>query len=163
MAAGVASTPRQPLTAAPYAITAGSVTGPIDGGTITAGTVTSTQLAAGAVTAASIASNSITAGQLAPGAAMANLNAANQSGVASGGLVLSPTESTALLNAGYIKIGTTTMSDGWVQRANGLPPAGRYLHSAVWTGTELIVWGGLNNNFVGDGARYNPEIGRAHV
>ena len=60
--------PRQPITATPYAIKAGMVTGPIDGALITAGTITGAQLATGAVTAVNIASNTITAAQLAPGA-----------------------------------------------------------------------------------------------
>ena len=39
-------------------------------------------------------------------------------------------------------------------------PSGRTGHTAIWTGTEMIVWGGFgevgpNNNF-SDGARYNP-------
>ena len=41
--------PRQQVTSAPYSITAGTVTGPINGASILAGTVTGTQLAAGAV------------------------------------------------------------------------------------------------------------------
>ena len=41
--------PRQSVTASAYAITAGNITGPIDGALITAGTVASAQLAAGAV------------------------------------------------------------------------------------------------------------------
>src|SRR5438067_465085 len=52
--------PRQSITAAPYAIAAGAVTGPINGASIISGSVTSLQLASGAVTAANIASNSIT-------------------------------------------------------------------------------------------------------
>ena len=39
----------------------------------------------------------------------------------------------ALANAGYVKIGVTTMADAWLQRANGTTPAGRYGHTAVWT------------------------------
>jgi len=36
-------------------------------------------------------------------------------------------------------------------------PARRALHSAVWTGSEMIVWGGLNyDQAVGTGERYNP-------
>ncbi len=37
-------------------------------------------------------------------------------------------------------------------------PASRSGHSAVWTGSEMIVWGGDVNGFggVNDGARYNP-------
>src|SRR5439155_19044196 len=38
---------------------------------------------------------------------------------------------------------------------------GRHLHSAVWTGTEMIVWGGFEGLFgdsvVNTGARYNPS------
>lgn len=33
-------------------------------------------------------------------------------------------------------------------------PSARYGHTAVWTGTEMIVWGG---SFRDDGARYNPS------
>jgi len=37
-------------------------------------------------------------------------------------------------------------------------PTARYHHTAVWTGTEMIVWGGVNS--IGDvntGGRYNPS------
>lgn len=43
---------------------------------------------------------------------------------------------------------------------------GRQYHSAVWTGTEMIVWGGLSSSGTGctsgycnDGAAYNPTTG----
>ncbi|HNQ72013.1 MAG TPA: hypothetical protein PKN95_00215 [Verrucomicrobiota bacterium] len=58
-------TPRQALTATPYAITAGGITGEINGGQILAGTIAGAQLAAGAVQAANIAPGAITAAQLA--------------------------------------------------------------------------------------------------
>jgi N-acetylneuraminic acid mutarotase len=41
-------------------------------------------------------------------------------------------------------------------------PAARYAHKAVWTGTEMIVWGGYNEynaydgRYLNDGGRYNP-------
>ncbi len=35
-------------------------------------------------------------------------------------------------------------------------PAGRQLHSAVWTGTEMIVWGGVNTTSLRTGGRYFP-------
>src|SRR5579872_7349925 len=38
--------PRQPIPTVPYAVTAGNVTGPINGGAIIAGTITGAQLAA---------------------------------------------------------------------------------------------------------------------
>ena len=33
----------------------------------------------------------------------------------------------------------------WAQRASGSAPAARYDHTAVWTGSEMIVWGGYCN------------------
>ena len=40
-----------------------------------------------------------------------------------------------------------------------LPPP-RSGHTAVWTDSEMIVWGGSNvdNDFFNTGARYNPDI-----
>lgn len=46
-------------------------------------------------------------------------------------------------------------ADTW----NGLPevPDARYGHTAVWTGSEMIIWGGRNSTpFVNTGSRYNP-------
>ncbi len=38
------------------------------------------------------------------------------------------------------------------------PIAGRWKHTMVWTGTELIVWGGQNGaGYLRDGARYDPK------
>lgn len=35
-------------------------------------------------------------------------------------------------------------------------PSGRYLHTAVWTGTEMIIWGGFSTEYLNSGAKYNP-------
>jgi len=35
--------------------------------------------------------------------------------------------------------------------------AGRYLHSAVWSGTQMIVWGGYDTTYRNDGAIYDPS------
>ncbi len=40
---------------------------------------------------------------------------------------------------------------------NTWPPIGRYRHVAVWTGTEMIVWGGFSNSYLNTGTRYNPS------
>src|SRR4051812_30376862 len=74
--------PRQALTPAPYAITAGGVTGPINGGLITAGTITGSQLATGA--------------------AAANLSASGQSGGAWGGGIFFPGGKKGPVEAGYL-------------------------------------------------------------
>jgi N-acetylneuraminic acid mutarotase len=54
-------------------------------------------------------------------------------------------------------------TDSWVPTptSNGVIPASRYVHTAVWTGTEMIVWGGNVSNASGillnTGNRYNPS------
>ena len=112
----------------------------------------------GTIPAGNIANGSISGSQLAAGAAVSNLNASGQAGVPSGGIVLSATDNnTALLNAGYVKIGTTELNDVWQQRLGDSAPTARYLHTAVWTGSEMIVWGGYNgSSYFNDGGRYNP-------
>jgi hypothetical protein len=132
-------TPDQRIAAVGYAMMAGSAQ--------TAQTVPD-----GAITSAKIAPGAVGAAQLANGAAAANLGASGQSGVSSGGVVLSATDNALLINAGYTKIGTTLLDVG--------APPGRYLHTAVWTGSEMIVWGGEWSSY-GDlppknGGRYDP-------
>jgi hypothetical protein len=40
-------------------------------------------------------------------------------------------------------------------------PSPRSLHTAVWTGTEMIVWGGYNGiQLLGTGGRYDPATGQ---
>jgi N-acetylneuraminic acid mutarotase len=47
--------------------------------------------------------------------------------------------------------------DSWAPTCVTNAPDGRIYHSAVWTGTEMIVWGGQNYPFVlNTGGRYNP-------
>ena len=33
-------------------------------------------------------------------------------------------------------------TDSWTATSTNGAPAGRYWHTAVWTGSEMIVWGG---------------------
>ena len=49
-------------------------------------------------------------------------------------------------------------TDVWRSVATEGAPAGRSYHTAVWTGQEMIVWGGkgAGGQPLGDGARYNP-------
>ena len=129
--------PRQPLTPSPYALFA--------------------------ATAGTVPNGAITSSQLASGAAAANLLAGGQSAVAGGGIVLSEQANAAeLLNSGYVKLGRADLvPESWLARAPGPPPFGqaalaRSGHSAVWTGTDMIIWGGIDTVFRNDGARYNP-------
>jgi N-acetylneuraminic acid mutarotase len=57
-------------------------------------------------------------------------------------------------------------TDTWKPISTIRAPKGRVSATAVWTGTEMVLWGGVNNpqagdggsgdRFVGTGARYNP-------
>ncbi len=49
--------------------------------------------------------------------------------------------------------------DTWTPTSTTNAPAGRYEHTAVWTGSEMIVWGGFNGSFLNTGGRYNPGTG----
>jgi N-acetylneuraminic acid mutarotase len=49
-------------------------------------------------------------------------------------------------------------TDSWTQTSTSNAPTSRYFHSAVWTGSEMIVWGGANETtFFNTGGRYNPS------
>ena len=48
------------------------------------------------------------------------------------------------------------LTDTWTATVSPTAPTGRYFHSAVWTGTEMIVWGGGSLIAMDDGARYLP-------
>jgi N-acetylneuraminic acid mutarotase len=49
--------------------------------------------------------------------------------------------------------------DNWAPTCVTNAPAGRIYHTAVWTGTEMIVWGGQSYPFVlNTGGRYNPSM-----
>lgn len=46
----------------------------------------------------------------------------------------------------------------WTSTATTGAPSGRFYHTAVWTGSEMVVWGGNDNfsNVLNTGGRYNP-------
>jgi hypothetical protein len=49
-------------------------------------------------------------------------------------------------------------TDSWTPTAIVNAPLARVFHTAVWTGSEMIVWGGYNNgNDLDTGGRYNPS------
>ena len=168
-----------------------------------------------AITAETVPDGAITPAKLAPGAARANLNASDQSGVAANGSIVSDRYSdTTLLNAGYVLEGVldATAKDVWRQLpsapearrshtmvpwnvTSGLlvwggfrpgggteeltniglrylessaewstmstvnAPAARSLHTAVTTGSQMIVWGGkgASSDFLGDGGIYSAS------
>ena len=46
------------------------------------------------------------------------------------------------------------ITDSWTPTSATGAPTGRGFHTAVWTGSEMIVWGGYPNT--NTGGRYNP-------
>ena len=49
-------------------------------------------------------------------------------------------------------------TDTWMTTANANAPDARTLHTAVWTGNEMIVWGGEDGTqfALNTGGRYDP-------
>jgi N-acetylneuraminic acid mutarotase len=52
-----------------------------------------------------------------------------------------------------------TCADAWGATGTSNAPAARYAHTAVWTGSEMIVWGGFDGQmtYYNTGRRYNPS------
>jgi N-acetylneuraminic acid mutarotase len=49
-------------------------------------------------------------------------------------------------------------TDSWTATGTATAPTARELHTAVWTGSEMIIWGGFDgSNGVNTGGRYNPS------
>ena len=48
-------------------------------------------------------------------------------------------------------------TDSWTATSTTNAPTGRDHHTAVWTGSEMIVWGGVNGFYLNTGGRYNPS------
>jgi N-acetylneuraminic acid mutarotase len=46
------------------------------------------------------------------------------------------------------------VTDSWTSTSTGGSPSGRELHTAIWTGSKMIVWGGYPSNTTG--GRYDP-------
>ncbi len=49
-----------------------------------------------------------------------------------------------------------TCIDAWAATSTVNAPTAREFHTAIWTGSEMIVWGGLAGGYSNSGGRYNP-------
>jgi hypothetical protein len=156
---------------------AGGGTGAVTLG-IAAGGVTSTELATGAVTSGKIAANAVTAGAIASGQVVKDVNGLHDSvtvagsgaitvgtagstitvgggGAPAGSFILGNPGDTALIAAGYTELVSNT--DFWTATTTAGAPAARSGHTAVWTGTRMIVWGGDElGTSVNTGGQYDP-------
>src|SRR5437899_507135 len=64
------------------------------------------------------------------------------------------------LGGGYVNTGGryNPSTDSWTATSTITAPDGRHDHTAVWTGSEMIVWGGTTGTTdVNTGGRYNPS------
>jgi N-acetylneuraminic acid mutarotase len=80
-----------------------------------------------------------------------------KAGLSSANIIAAPSFSYALPT---ISEGANAcIDDTWTATNTINAPSPRFLHTAVWTGSEMIVWGGtdLNNTFLNTGGRYNPS------
>src|SRR5436190_3837754 len=50
---------------------------------------------------------------------------------------------------------TECTPDTWTNTITTNAPAAREVHTAVWTGSEMIVWGGYNGSYLNTGGKYN--------
>ncbi len=48
-------------------------------------------------------------------------------------------------------------TDNWTTTSTTNAPSARGYHTAVWTGSEMIIWGGNDGNQSNSGGRYNPS------
>jgi hypothetical protein len=143
----------------------GGGTGAVNLG-IAPGGVTGTELGTGAVTSAKIGANAVTAGAIASGQVVKDVNGLHDSVtlVGSGGTTVTPGAGTitisssggaaplgsfalgvpgdtTLIGAGYTELGASNV-DVWTATTTAGAPSARDSHTAVWTGTKMIVWGG---------------------
>jgi hypothetical protein len=48
-------------------------------------------------------------------------------------------------------------TNSWATTSTTNAPAARGHHTAVWNGTEMIIWGGMSFNYLNTGGRYDPS------
>ena len=161
-------------------LTGGGTSGSVSLG-IAPGGVTSTELASNAVTSAKIAANAVTAGAIASGQVVKDLNGLHDSvtiagsggagvstgagtitvsaplGVPSGTFVLGNPGDTTLIGAGYTELSSSNV-DLWSATATAGAPTARNSHTAVWTGSKMIVWSGYSGAtpYLNTGGQYDP-------
>ena len=124
-----------------------------------------------------IATGAVGATQLANGTAVRSINGAAQDlvtlqgsgdvtvstagstitiGAPSGSMVLGAPGDTTLIGAGYTEIAPTPLNY-WTATTTTGAPSGRQYHTAVWTGSKMIVWGGyIDSARLNGGGQYDP-------
>jgi hypothetical protein len=147
--------PDPPLGSAPYAMMAANVPD---------GAITTAKLAANTATAITAALSAQVAGLTAQAAALANQLTAvsNQfNGTLASGLTAASMDpqDASLLGLGF-QFMTSIAAPGWVTSSAADAPAAAAGQAAVWTGEELLVWGGSHGAGLdsASGAGYRPDV-----
>ncbi len=147
--------PDQPLASAPYAMMAANVPD---------GTITTAKLAANTATALTAALAAQVEGLTAQVAALASqlTTVSNQvNGSVPSGLTAASTDpqDAALQSLGFQLI-TSIAAPGWFTSSAANAPAAAAGQAGVWTGQQLLVWGGSLGAGIdsGAGAGYRPEL-----
>ena len=132
-------------------------------GSVADGSITTAKLANDSVTADKLAvstsqlipAGSITNAMLAPGAVTTDKLAASASG---GNLLASMSANdTDLLAGGFVRVNSIPAKT-WEPSAAYGGPSARSQHNAVWTGADMIVWGGkVGSSLSSQGGTYNAE------
>lgn len=97
-----------------------------------------------------------------------NLNLTNS--FATGSIIMSEQQNDLnILNMGFELYGSINTQIGlndssgnlygsWELMSTINAPSPRYLHSTIWTGSKMIVWGGLSSEAVNTGSIYDPVL-----
>jgi hypothetical protein len=59
----------------------------------------------------------------------------------------------------HSSVGYDPSTDSWTVTSTVNAPDARTSHTTVWTGSEMVVWGGIDQNFIelNSGGRFNPS------
>jgi N-acetylneuraminic acid mutarotase len=135
----------------------GSLSGTYPNPGIASGAVGATQLANNtAVRSINGAAQDLVTLQGSGGVSVSTTGSTITIGAPSGSMVLGVAGDTTLIGAGYTEIGPSWF-DYWIATTQTGAPSARYQHTAVWTGSKMIVWGGRDSSsFLNDGGQYDP-------
>ena len=110
------------------------------------------------------AANTVVGTHVGDGSGLTNINPSNIPGLVSAAnptgalLVSSSAQDSALIASGY-RLTTTIPAPAWVNGNSTGALSGRYGHTAIWDGTEMIIWGGLLSagQYASSGGMYQPD------
>ena len=129
---------------------------------IAANSISTEKLSSGAVTTDKLASGAVNSVKLADGAVGAEKlgdGAVSLASARDGNVLLTADKRADLENNGFVMIGS--LNHTTLRIPNNAKLTGYMDRTAVWTGTEMIVWGGSDSvdttgNLYNTGGRYNP-------